>query len=122
MILLRNAIQCLSCDQVIASKHRHDFQTCKCGKVSVDGGLDYKKRAFQNPTDYVECCAYGFGGDSKPGEFAGKFIVWSPGGKTNPTIAFDAKADAEWAAKELSARVPPSDWYVAPLVATPTKS
>jgi hypothetical protein len=42
--IIRNSIQCKFCDDVIESKHRHDFKTCKCGMVSVDGGHDYLRR------------------------------------------------------------------------------
>jgi hypothetical protein len=41
--LVRNAIRCLSCETVIESKSRHDFVTCPCGRVSVDGGLEYNR-------------------------------------------------------------------------------
>ena len=120
MNLLLNAVQCLSCDEVIVSRHRHDFKSCKCGSVSVDGGLDYKKRAFQRVGSYVECCAYTWDPKhSKPADAAGKFIVWSPGGKTNPGVIFDRQSDAELSAKELAVRVPPSDWYVAQLSHVP---
>lgn len=34
-------IKCDLCDDVIESKHRHDFKTCKCGACSVDGGDAY---------------------------------------------------------------------------------
>ena len=43
--LTRNAVLCLNCDEEIESKHRHDFVTCICGNVSVDGGLVYLKRS-----------------------------------------------------------------------------
>ena len=43
-IILSNVIQCKYCKDIIESKHTHDFVTCKCGKVSVDGGLDYLRR------------------------------------------------------------------------------
>lgn len=33
--------QCLECNDIIESKHRHDFQKCKCGKSFIDGGDDY---------------------------------------------------------------------------------
>lgn len=39
--LTRNAVRCMECKTLIESTHRHDFQTCECGAVSVDGGLDY---------------------------------------------------------------------------------
>lgn len=36
-------IKCLLCFDIIESKYRHDYVTCKCGNVSVDGGDDYLK-------------------------------------------------------------------------------
>ena len=44
MRILRNAIRCKICGSIIESKNVHDFQTCKCGAVSVDGGLAYIRR------------------------------------------------------------------------------
>lgn len=40
----RNVVQCLKCDQVIESTHRHDFRWCKCKGIAVDGGTAYLKR------------------------------------------------------------------------------
>lgn len=34
-------IRCTKCNDVIESKHRHDFVRCSCGAVAVDGGDDY---------------------------------------------------------------------------------
>lgn len=34
-------IECPYCKDQIWSRHTHDFRTCKCGKVFVDGGRDY---------------------------------------------------------------------------------
>jgi len=33
--------QCLDCEDILESKHRHDFVKCKCGKSFLDGGDDY---------------------------------------------------------------------------------
>jgi hypothetical protein len=41
-----NKAKCLYCGDVIESKHRHDYVTCTCGNLSVDGGKDYLKRNF----------------------------------------------------------------------------
>lgn len=38
---VRSQIECNACHDVIASFSRHDFNSCKCGAVSIDGGLDY---------------------------------------------------------------------------------
>ena len=51
---MRNAIRCLKCGDVIESKHRHDFKWCKCGRVAVDGGKDYRKRCYVESSDYEE--------------------------------------------------------------------
>ena len=37
------ALECKNCGDTIFSRARHDFMTCSCGKVSVDGGFDYMK-------------------------------------------------------------------------------
>lgn len=39
-----NKAQCTKCMDIIESVHRHDFVTCKCGALSVDGGKSYLKR------------------------------------------------------------------------------
>ena len=54
--IIRNAVQCKHCGEIIESKHRHDYVTCSCGCCSVDGGLDYLKRGFRNSIDedYIE--------------------------------------------------------------------
>lgn len=50
----RNKIKCLSCGDIIESTHVHDYKRCKCGKVAVDGGTEYLKRAYPegNPYDW----------------------------------------------------------------------
>ena len=43
-VIVSNTIQCTTCNDIIYSAHRHDFKSCKCGAVSVDGGVDYLRR------------------------------------------------------------------------------
>jgi hypothetical protein len=43
-MIIQNAVTCLACGDFIVSKHRHDFVTCTCGAVSVDGGQEYLRR------------------------------------------------------------------------------
>lgn len=50
-ILLRNRVRCKKCGDTIESKTTHDHQACKCGAVSVDGGLSYT-RVLGEPKDY----------------------------------------------------------------------
>lgn len=46
--IIRNAVQCLSCNDVIESTHRHDFKYCSCQNVFVDGGLSYIRRGAKD--------------------------------------------------------------------------
>ncbi|WP_443092851.1 DUF7695 domain-containing protein [Bacillus pumilus] len=60
--VVRNAIQCKHCGEVIESKVSHEFRKCSCGKVSVDGGLEYPRRGFpEHPAEnhYEELMEYG---------------------------------------------------------------
>ena len=43
-MIIQNAVTCLSCGDYIFSRHRHDFVTCTCGSISVDGGQEYLRR------------------------------------------------------------------------------
>lgn len=42
--ILRNAAKCKRCGDIIESTHRHDFKSCECGAISVDGGKEYIRR------------------------------------------------------------------------------
>ncbi len=42
--IMVNKIKCKTCGDIIESKYRHDFKKCSCGRVAVDGGLNYLKR------------------------------------------------------------------------------
>ncbi|WP_053075125.1 DUF7695 domain-containing protein [Ornithinibacillus californiensis] len=44
--LKTNRIRCKHCGTVIESKNTYDFIRCDCGKVAVDGGLEYPKRVY----------------------------------------------------------------------------
>ena len=50
----RNRAKCLICKDILESKTVHDFQTCKCGNLSVDGGNEYLKRSAINFIEYKE--------------------------------------------------------------------
>lgn len=53
--IIRNAIRCKKCGEVIESKNVHDLVSCKCGCCSVDGGKQYIRRIFEKtPEDYEE--------------------------------------------------------------------
>lgn len=42
--IVTNKTECKRCGDIIESTYRHDFRTCKCGAVYVDGGKDYLRR------------------------------------------------------------------------------
>lgn len=58
--ILRNAVKCLTCMDIIESTHRHDFVTCSCWTIDqlltpdkqtgvfVDGGLEYLRYGMGN--------------------------------------------------------------------------
>ena len=55
-----NKAKCLICGEVLESKFPHDFKTCKCENLSVDGGLDYIRRGYKNKDSYEELAEYKF--------------------------------------------------------------
>lgn len=53
-VVVTNKAQCRLCGDIIESTYRHDFKSCKCGEISVDGGKDYLKRCFKNYGNIIE--------------------------------------------------------------------
>lgn len=41
--IVYNAVECLKCDQIISSRHVHDYNHCECGHAMVDGGMSYER-------------------------------------------------------------------------------
>lgn len=56
--LIKNRIKCNHCGDIIESKHRHDFVKCSCGKISIDGGLDYQRISFMDINDFLDLSVY----------------------------------------------------------------
>ena len=42
--ILVNRIKCKKCGEILESSTVHDFKSCKCGAVAVDGGHSYLRR------------------------------------------------------------------------------
>lgn len=42
--LIKNAVKCWLCEEVIVSEWVHDFKTCGCKNISVDGDNYYARR------------------------------------------------------------------------------
>lgn len=49
--LIRNAVRCLQCGDVIESKHTHDYVSCSCGNIALDGGPSYARLAGRGLAD-----------------------------------------------------------------------
>ena len=47
----RHAIQCKKCLDTIESKFIHDYKTCSCGSVGIDGGVTPGNHIIGNPID-----------------------------------------------------------------------
>jgi len=45
-------VKCKRCEDIIQSKPRHDFVTCKCEAISIDGGSDYTKMSALSDDPY----------------------------------------------------------------------
>ena len=57
--LTKNRWKCLYCDDIIESKRQHDFISCKCGAMSIDGGTSYIRLVgdldmMQNECEHIE--------------------------------------------------------------------
>ena len=55
--LVRNAIRCNACGDVIESHSLHDRVLCRCGQASVDGGLIYARRTYHD-VGFTELAEY----------------------------------------------------------------
>ncbi len=51
---MRNSARCKLCGDEIESKHVHDFVSCKCGEIFVDGGKAYTKRGAKHLDNIIE--------------------------------------------------------------------
>ena len=52
--ILKNAVRCNICGDIIESQSVHDFKTCSCGAVSVDGGLNHLSRTYKSRDVFTE--------------------------------------------------------------------
>lgn len=52
--IIKNAIQCKLCGDIIESIDAHEFVLCRCGACAVDGGHDYLRRCFKSKDCYID--------------------------------------------------------------------
>ena len=56
--IIKNAIQCKRCGDIIESIDCHDYVECKCGACFVDGGHQYLRRGFKEEDCFIELSEY----------------------------------------------------------------
>ena len=52
--IVRNSAKCGKCGDEIESKHRHDFVSCKCREIFVDGGKDYCRGGANDMKNFID--------------------------------------------------------------------
>lgn len=52
--MTRNALRCNRCQDVIESTSRHDFVSCSCNALFVDGGLAYRRIGWTEGVPYED--------------------------------------------------------------------
>ena len=50
---MRNRAKCKLCKSIIESFHIHDYVTCSCGQISVDGGNNYFRAAALDWVNFI---------------------------------------------------------------------
>ena len=50
---MRNRAKCKLCESIIESFHVHDYVSCKCDEIAVDGGNDYCRAAAKNWENFI---------------------------------------------------------------------
>jgi ribosomal protein L37AE/L43A len=56
--IIRNSAICKLCDTEIVSRYRHDFVSCDCGEIFVDGGTSYIRRGGRNLENIIDTSEY----------------------------------------------------------------
>lgn len=53
-IIIINRVLCEKCNDIVVSNSNHDFVSCHCGNISIDGGKYYLKRSWENDPNFIE--------------------------------------------------------------------
>ncbi len=56
--IICNRAQCRKCNDIIISHDRHDYVSCTCRAIAVDGGTSYLRRSFKDRNDIIEMSVY----------------------------------------------------------------
>lgn len=50
---MRNRAKCRLCNDIIESKHQHDYVSCSCEEIALDGGNAYHRACFKNKENFI---------------------------------------------------------------------
>src|SRR5271166_4679007 len=50
---IKNRAKCKLCKDILESFHQHDYVTCTCGEISIDGGTSYWRCAAKNWENFL---------------------------------------------------------------------
>lgn len=53
-MIIKNAIKCRKCGDVIESTSTHDLKICSCGACAVDGGHEYLRRSAPSLNVFID--------------------------------------------------------------------
>ena len=56
--VIKNAIQCNLCGDIIESTYRHNFVECSCKACFVDGGHDYQRIGYAEEGCFTNLSVY----------------------------------------------------------------
>lgn len=83
--IVLNRAKCLDCNDIITSYHVHDYVTCSCKKLSVDGGTEYISRSYVDKTKFENMNVY----SDSPFDIIRTHFHWGTRGKSgNDEIKF----------------------------------
>lgn len=57
-MITKNAAQCGLCGDIIESKYRHNFVSCSCNNIFIDGGLDYFRAGARDMSNFISLAEY----------------------------------------------------------------
>lgn len=50
---MRNRAKCVLCGDILESFHAHDYVSCRCGEISIDGGNDQYRCSARNFENFL---------------------------------------------------------------------
>lgn len=53
LTIIHNRAQCRLCGDIIESMSKHDWVSCRCGEIFVDGGRDYCRGGAKDFENFV---------------------------------------------------------------------